>query len=547
MKHKMLFGSVALLGATILLGACSSGDDSGKESSKKEKSVDIDISDRYELDASKPAWQLDTKEDVTELTWYVNADWWNDEWGNDIVTKQMEKDLSIKINFIKGDDTNLNTMFSSNDMADIVTIFDSNSQVAQKANSWAYALDDLAEKYDPYWNEVAAEDTMNWFQLDDGKTYGYPDYSNTAADYESGLIPANTNFLIRKDVYEAIGEPDFGDPEQFLQALKDIKEKYPDLIPFGFNAFGDGAGSLGDVFQDFLGVDLETTDGKFYNRNLDEEYLSWLKTLRQAHEDGNISDDSFSDDGTAFEEKVKSGQYATIMASGTAQMSGFMQGWLTENPDGQYIGIDGPQSSQGNEPKLNQSGITGWMINYISKTCKEPAKAMQIFTYLQSEYGGLLTTFGVEGETFQYDADGKIELLPEVQQMKDNESDRFKKEYRLSEFIFFGHDKYQAMASDSTQTPALIQPRQWGEGKLYPHFILENTDPDTGTQEARNLSAINTEWYTTLVSLIRSGSEDEFDQVLDEYKSFLDENGWDDIVKVRDEKMAENKEKLGIE
>ena len=35
------------------------------------------------------------------------------------------------------------------------------------------------------------------------------------------------------------------------------------------------------------------------------------------------------------------------------------------------------------------------------------------------------------------------------------------KEYRLSEFIFFGHDKYQSMASESTQTPALIQPREW--------------------------------------------------------------------------------------
>ena len=52
---------------------------------------------------------------------------------------------------------------------------------------------------------------------------------------------------------------------------------------------------------------------------------------------------------------------------------------------------------------------------------------MQIFTYLQSEYGGILTTFGIEGETFQYDNDGKIELLPEVQEMKDNDSDRFKK------------------------------------------------------------------------------------------------------------------------
>ncbi|MFB8535230.1 hypothetical protein ACFC6Q_05270 [Enterococcus gallinarum] len=155
--------------------------------------------------------------------------------------------------------------------------------------------------------------------------------------------------------------------------------------------------------------------------------------------------------------------------------------------------------------------------------------------------------FGIEGETFQYDNDGKIELLPEVQEMKDNDSDRFKKEYRLSEFIFFGHDKYQSMASESTQTPALIQPREWGEGKLYPHFILENIDPSSGTQEARNLSAINTNWYTTLVCLIRSSSEEEFDQVISSYSTFLDQNGWSDIEAIRNEKIAENKEKLGIE
>ncbi|AYY10489.1 ROK family protein [Enterococcus sp. FDAARGOS_553] len=131
--------------------------------------------------------------------------------------------------------------------------------------------------------------------------------------------------------------------------------------------------------------------------------------------------------------------------------------------------------------------------------------------------------------------------------MKDNDSDRFKKEYRLSEFIFFGHDKYQSMASESTQTPALIQPREWGEGKLYPHFILENIDPSSGTQEARNLSAINTNWYTTLVCLIRSSSEEEFDQVISSYSTFLDQNGWSDIEAIRNEKIAENKEKLGIE
>ncbi|HBY89987.1 MAG: sugar ABC transporter substrate-binding protein [Ruoffia tabacinasalis] len=540
MTFKKIIGkSILLAGSAFLLAAC------GNNSS--EEIVADSAEDRYELDATTPAWQLDTKEEVTELTWYVNADWWNDSWGEDIVTKKMEEDLNIKVNFIKGDDTNLNTMFSGEDVADIVTVFDSNSQVAKQASTWAYSLDELAEKYDPYWNEVAAEDTLNWFQLEDGNTYGYPNYSNTAADYESGMIPANTNFLIRKDVYEAMGEPDFGTPEEFIASMEQMSEEYPDLIPLGFNDLGEGTGSLGDVFQDFLGVDLVNEDGSFKNRNLDEEYLGWLRTLRQVHSDGNISDDSFSDDGTAFDEKVKSGQYGTIMISGIAQLSGALQTWLAANPGAEYIAIDGPQHSEGNDPKLNQSGITGWMINYISKTTEDPAKVMQVFTYLQSEYGGILTSFGVEGETFEYDEEGKIVLLPEIQEIKDNDSERYKTEYRLSEFIFFGHDKYQALGSDSMQTPALIQPREWGEGLLYPHFVLENIDAEPGTQEARNLSAINTNWNTTLVSLIRSSSDDEFDSILANYEAFLDENGWDGIVDIRNEKMNLNREKLGLE
>ncbi|TLQ48946.1 sugar ABC transporter substrate-binding protein [Ruoffia tabacinasalis] len=536
---KIIGKSILLAGSAFLLAAC------GNNSS--EEIVANSAEDRYELDATTPAWQLDTKEEVTELTWYVNADWWNDSWGEDIVTKKMEEDLNIKVNFIKGDDTNLNTMFSGEDVADIVTVFDSNSQVAKQASTWAYSLDELAEKYDPYWNEVAAEDTLNWFQLEDGNTYGYPNYSNTAADYESGMIPANTNFLIRKDVYEAMGEPDFGTPEEFIASMEQMSEEYPDLIPLGFNDLGEGTGSLGDVFQDFLGVDLVNEDGSFKNRNLDEEYLGWLRTLRQVHSDGNISDDSFSDDGTAFDEKVKSGQYGTLMISGIAQLSGALQTWLAANPGAEYIAIDGPQHSEGNDPKLNQSGITGWMINYISKTTEDPAKVMQVFTYLQSEYGGILTSFGVEGETFEYDEEGKIVLLPEIQEIKDNDSERYKTEYRLGEFIFFGHDKYQALGSDSMQTPALIQPREWGEGLLYPHFVLENIDAEPGTQEARNLSAINTNWNTTLVSLIRSSSDDEFDSILANYEAFLDENGWDGIVDIRNEKMNLNREKLGLE
>jgi putative aldouronate transport system substrate-binding protein len=88
--------------------------------------------------------------------------------------------------------------------------------------------------------------------------------------------------------------------------------------------------------------------------------------------------------------------------------------------------------------------------------------------------------------------------------------------------------------------------QEWGEGKLKPHFILENINPDLGTPEARALSAINTKWNTTLVSMIRAKDDAGYEAVLNEYKAFLNDNSWEAIVKVRNEKMKANKEKLGL-
>ena len=85
--------------------------------------------------------------------------------------------------------------------------------------------------------------------------------------------------------------------------------------------------------------------------------------------------------------------------------------------------------------------------------------------------------------------------------------------------------------------------QEWGKGKLYPHFILENTDPDAGTAEARANSAISTNWATTLVGLIRSKDDTQFNTVVGDYKKFLTDNDWNSIAKVRNEKIAVNKKK----
>jgi putative aldouronate transport system substrate-binding protein len=520
---------IFLLALSLVLTGCSS---TASNTSKAAKS-----SAGYTLDKNTPAWKLDKRKNMTTLTWYVNADWWNTDFGHDFVTKQLQKDLNVNIKFITGDDTKLNALFSSGDVPDIISIFDANSTVAKKANSWALPLQDLAAKYDPYFNKVASKDTLNWHKLSDGKTYGYADYSNTQADYDKGVIPATTAFVIRKDVYEAIGKPSMKTPEEFESAMKQIKTQFPKLIPFYPGE------AIGDIMQDYIGVPLQTKKGKFYDRNLDKDFLTWVKTFNSVYRDGGISDDSFADDGTAYSEKVKAGKYASMLISGIPQKGGDLQTFMSNNPGKEYIAVNGPESTVGHKPTLNQSGITGWMLNYVS--CKDPAKAIQIFTYLLSEKGELLTTYGIKGQTYTVNSNGKYEFTPELKEMRQKNPDQFKKDYRMGEFFFFGHDKYNALSDDST-LEATKQLEAWGKGKLVPHFILEGIDPDQGTPEARALSAIQTNWNTTVVKMVRAKNEDEFNKLLSDYKTFLTQNSWDQITKIRSGKMEINRKKLGM-
>lgn len=540
MKYKGVFTKmVAVAGAAsmLVLAGC------GGSSSAKTDDATANLPDpSYEVSADTPAWKLDKTKD-TKLTWYVNADWWNKSWGEDLVTKQIKEDLNLDVEFITGDNTKLNTFFASGDMPDLITIFDSSSQVAQTANKWALPLQDLAKKYDPYFTKVAQKQTLDWYKLKDGKTYGYPSYSNTSQDYEDGTIPPTDAFIIRKDVLDAIGDVDFKTPEGFVSAMKTIKEKFPDLVPFGFNSFDASNSSLDATLQNMLGVPI-IKDGKFYERNLDEDYVTWLKALRQVYQDRNISDDSFADDEETLKEKVSSGKYATMLLQAFHQKGTELQTWMSSNPGKEYVAVDAMESAEGNEPTLSQAGLSGWTITYISKKTKNPAKAMQLYTYLLDDPGQYLVNFGIEGKTYTKNSDGTVSWTDEANEVRANEPEKFQKEWRIGEFVLFSHDRYKALNKDS-YVQAIRQMQDWGRDYLKPQFEIENISPDANTPQSRSLSAINTNWSTTLVSMIRAESEKKFDELLTTYEKFEKDNGIDQINKIRDEKIAANMKRLG--
>lgn len=528
--------------SVFLLTACGSSNDG-------DGSKDLaELGDRYELDENTPAWKLDTKEDRTELTWFIQADEFDDSWGDDLVTKQIQEDLNLDIEFLHGDEQALNTHFAGNDIPDIISFSDSGkSKMSQDAVKWALPLNELADKYDPYFYEVAAEETLKWYEFEDGNTYGYASFSNTEEDLTSGDIPLHTAFIVRDDVAAALPDLDFTTPSAFEASLDQINEKFPELTPFGFSEMKEHEGALGGELQDIIGVKWLDENDEFYDRDTDNEYLMWLEVLREMHDKNYISDDSFADDWHTAFEKIEAGKYATMYVENSHTYHPAFQAFMEKNPDAAYSPVDAFESEVYSEPAMSQVGLSGHTTTYITKENRDPAKSIQLFTYMISEEGAVLTHFGVEGETFYIDEDGFYHLTDEMKELRSENKDEYRKNIRLDEFPFFSHDVTAAdqySLDDTEGIESVLRFQEWGKGKIVPKFEIESIDPDEGTIEARNLSAIEDEWTTTLVKLIRSDSKEKFDSVLSDFKSFRENQGWEEIVEVYNKKIKENINKL---
>jgi len=383
--------SVAGCGRNETKQTKSSGD-TGVTKAPEEKKETEGGEEVNETGEALPGWQQNA-EDKVDLTWYVNFSWFTTPWGENLISKTITEETGVNIEFIvpAGNEAEkLNSLIASDSLPDLVTLYWGEPQVGDMIeDEMVYALDELAKEYDPYWFEVADEGRVGWFTQEDGHIYGYPNSSFSPADYEKyDNISSNQTFLVRKDIYEAIGSPDMTTPEGFKEAIKAATEKYPEvngqsLIPIGAHEFGTvGNTSFDQYLSNFLAVPYEK-DGKYYDRYTDPELISWLKTFRELGEEGYLVDDIFIDKRAQMEEKIAQGRYFCMLFQRT-DLQAQQKILYANDPNSIYIAVDGPKNSKGDTYTLPGTGINGWTLTMISKNCDRPDRAIQLFSYLMS-------------------------------------------------------------------------------------------------------------------------------------------------------------------
>lgn len=311
---------VLLMVGTLLLGGC--GSVAAEEVPVLTASLPGErVRQAQAMEEFSPAWQRDA-EPVT-LNWYVNFSWYTTPWGKNLISKTITEETGVNVRFItpSGNETEkLNSLIASNTLPDLITLEWSEPAVGEMVDKGlVYALDALADDYDLYWYQVADDMSVDWYTQPDGHLYVYPNCSLTPRDFkEHDNIAANQTFLVRKDIYEAIGRPDMTTPEGFVTAVKAAAEQFPEvdekpLIPIGAHEFtGYGNKSFDEFLADFLAIPYEK-DGSYYDRYMDEELIRWLKVFRELSEEGYLKEDIFIDKRAQMEEKIAEGRYFCML------------------------------------------------------------------------------------------------------------------------------------------------------------------------------------------------------------------------------------------
>ena len=284
-----------------------------------------------------------------------------------------------------------------------------------------YPLNQLADEYDPYFWEAADEARLNWYRASDGHVYCYPNSSYSPEDYGGDVpIGSNQTFLVRRDIYEAIGSPDMTTPEGFAGAVRAAAEAVPTvdglpLIPIGAHEFTErGCDSFDKFLMNFLAIPYEK-DGEFYDRCTDPEYKRWLAMFRQLGEEGLLANDIFIDKRVQMEEKIAQGRYFCMLYQRT-DLADLQRLRYSRDPDSVYIAVDGPRNAAGDAYTLPGSGINGWTVTMISRNCQHPDRAIRLMSYMMGEEGQKLLSLGIEGEHYQM-VDGRAVLTAETERL----------------------------------------------------------------------------------------------------------------------------------
>ncbi|HHY81145.1 MAG TPA: extracellular solute-binding protein [Clostridiales bacterium] len=355
---------------------------------------------------------------------------------DDPVTKYVAEKTGITIDVTSDAgmnlDAELNAMIASDSLPDIIMAITPEQRKLLHDTDSIIPLDDLVQSYGG--NITSKEEGR--FALDysrkfysrnnDGKLY----FINVRAgqDYNAGF-PTVAPY-IRWDVYEKIGMPKVENMDDLLNVLKQMQDAYPEtedgkkvyaisgfLADAAWNTFSLTAA---EAFIGFRKLDMYGLLGamideptKMINAMDGEDAPTWqlIRYFNKAYQMGILDPEVVTMKFDQWFEKVTAGQvlYAPL---GVADVP------IMNDPDKTFLPVKF-------ENFVNDSFTCSYMYSQggasyaITKSCKNPERAMQLLDFAWSYEGALAFANGVEGDTWET-VDGVRNLKADIVEAYNN-------------------------------------------------------------------------------------------------------------------------------
>lgn len=343
-------------------------------------------------------------------------------WGEDPITQEITRLTGITLEGVFASDwtsTDLTLMLASEEeLPDIITALDTSfAQYNEMVDAGLlYPLNELIDEYCPLMWESMFEIEKNAFRDENGNMWSmnqqnmYPKEVDTNLFYEA----AYCNAVVRSDIYEALGSPALNTPEDvlaFLKLFNENKEQWPEIAYPYLDLVMQLPGNITCADNMFGGKNYRSGFGTMYkydaatntviNAVETESGKQALKFYWDIAQLGGITQANFA--GTIIEEELKGGKALIAFADNIGNTARNANMVLAENGMDYKYQMLMPVQAEGSDFhfystdfRLNNVGAV------ITKNCSNPERAIELFEFLNSEYGHLLVWMGIYGEHWNY-------------------------------------------------------------------------------------------------------------------------------------------------
>lgn len=325
--------------------------------------------------------------------------------------------FNVKVNIVNDDDGVFVTRMEDGNLGDIIVFGADTDEYIQAINNgmlFDWNEDNLLDEYGPYIKENMGKALeKNAGISPDGTVYGFGHAVATSAnDHESFFYHPD----IRWDLYKEIGYPEVGTLEDLVDVLAKMKEICPTSDSgketYGVSLFNDWDGSMvmfvkatGALYGfDEMGVGLYDVDNQEWQGALEKGgmYLRSLAFYNKLYQRGLLDPDSLTQkyDGAAedYQDGVAFFNIFNYMAS------------ILYNTEEHIAQGKAMYTLPLKDQKTLTYGLNvygGNRVWAIGATTQYPEECMEIINWLATPEGRMVSEYGPQGVTWDYNEDNK--------------------------------------------------------------------------------------------------------------------------------------------